>query len=79
MKTIEEFIRQIEGSDALKNEIKAIKDKVGLAEFLKKHGYDASVENLMEYVQSHPEGEISDHDAAAAAGGAPMYGFRVKE
>ena len=69
MKTIEEFIREIESSEALQNEIKAITNDDEFAEFLKKHDCGASVKEYTDYVKSMSEGEISDDDAKAAAGG----------
>lgn len=70
MKTVEEFIKEIVSSEALKTELKAVKDRDGLAAFLKKHDCDdASVKEYMDYVASMDEGEIDDDQAAAAAGG----------
>ena len=74
MKTVEEFIKEIENSEALRNEMKAIKDNDALTAFLKNHGCgDASVKEYMDYVTSMSEGEISDNDAKAAAGGYTSY------
>ncbi len=70
MKTVEEFIKEIVSSEALKTELKAVKDRDGLAAFLKKHDCDdASVKEYMDYVASMDEGEIDDDQAATAAGG----------
>ena len=69
MKTLEEFIKEIEGSDALKNELKEIKDKTALADFLKKHGCDVSVNEFAEHIRSQGEGEIGDDEAEKASGG----------
>ncbi len=71
MKTIEAFIKEIEGSEALKNEIKAIKDKDALAAFLKKYDVDGTVEDFGKAIQAKngAEGEISDDAAEAVAGG----------
>ena len=79
MKTIEEFIKEIESSDALKNDLKAVRNEDELAEFLKKHNCGATVKEYIDYVDSLNEGEIGDDEAEAAAGGAPMYGFRAKK
>ena len=67
------FIKEIEGSDALKNELKEIKDKTALADFLKKHGCDVSVNEFAEHIRSQGEGEIGDDEAAAAAGGFDFF------
>ena len=73
MKTVEEFIKEIESSDVLKNELKAIKDDSELSEFLKKQGCDAAAAEFKSFVKSKfggdTEGEIADDDAEAVAGG----------
>ncbi len=71
MKTIDAFIREIEGSAALKDEIKAIKDKDALAAFLRKNDVDGTVEDFGKAIQAkaEAEGEISDDAAEAVAGG----------
>ena len=71
MKTIEEFIKEIESSEALKNELKAVKDKDALAEFLKKNDVSGTAEDFHKAVQAKAgaEGAISDDDAEAVAGG----------
>ena len=73
MKTVEEFIKEIENTDVLQNELKAVKDKNALAEFLKKHGCDADVKEFMAFVRSQSEGEIGDDEAASVAGGIPLF------
>jgi hypothetical protein len=71
MKTIEAFIKEIEGSDALKNELKAIKDKDALAAFLKKYDVEGTVEDFGKAIQAQAEaeGELADDAAEAVAGG----------
>ena len=71
MKTIEVFIKEIEGSSALQDELKAIKDKDALADFLKKNDVDGTVEDFGKAVQSKAgaEGRISDDAAETVAGG----------
>ncbi len=71
MKTVEEFIKEIESSDALKNELKAIKDKDTLAAFLKKNNVDAPTEEFVKAFKEkkEAEGELADDDAEAVAGG----------
>lgn len=73
MKTIEEFIREIESSEALQNEIKAITNDDEFAEFLKKHDCGASVKEYTDYVKSMSEGELDDDDAGNVAGGYPVF------
>ena len=72
MKTANEFIKKIESNDTLKNELKAIKDKDALADFLKKNDVDGTVEDFGRAIQAKTgaEGEISDDAAEAVAGGA---------
>jgi predicted ribosomally synthesized peptide with nif11-like leader len=71
MKTIEAFIEEIEGSEALQEELKAIKDEGALAEFLKEHDVEGTVQEFAKAMQAKAEGEgeISDDDAEAVAGG----------
>lgn len=71
MKTVEEFIKEIKASEALQNEIKAIKKEDEFAAFLKKHNCDSSVKEYIDYVKSMNEGEIADDDAESVAGGFP--------
>ena len=77
MKTIEEFIKEIEGSEALKNELKAVNDKDALADFLKKNDVSGTVEDFGKAVQTKTgaEGELSDDDAEAVAGGKHWWEF----
>ena len=71
MKTIEAFIGEIESSAALQDEMKAIRDKDALAEFLKKHDVNAAIEEFTKAVKAkaEAEGEIADDAVEAAAGG----------
>ena len=69
MKTLKELFAEIEGSEALKNELKAIKDEGALEEFLKKNGCEAAAEELAAYVNAQSEGELGDDVAASAVGG----------
>ncbi len=71
MKTLEEFIKEIESSEALLNEIKTITSDDEFAAFLKKHDCGASVKEYLDYVASANEGEIGDDEAEAASGGYP--------
>lgn len=76
MKTIEAFIKEIEGSAELKAALNAIKDKDALADFLKKNDVDGTVEEFADAIKAKfgAEGEISDEAAEAVAGG-DWWGF----
>ena len=69
MKAIEEFIKDIEGSADLQKEIKALKDKDALAEFLKKKDVSGTVEEFVKAMEAGTEGMISDDLAEKVAGG----------
>ena len=71
MKTIEAFIKEIEGSAALQDELKAIQGRDALAAFLKKYDVSGTIEDFIKAIKakSEAEGEISDDAAEAAAGG----------
>ena len=55
MKTVEEFIKEIENTDVLQNELKAVKDKNALAEFLKKNNVGAAVEEFVKQLKNLSE------------------------
>jgi hypothetical protein len=76
MKTIQDFIKEIEGSAELQAALKEIKDKDALAEFLKKNDVAGTVEEFAEAIKAKTgaEGELSDDDAEAVAGG-NWWGF----
>ena len=57
MKTIEAFLREIEGSAALQDEIRAIKDRDTLAAFLKRHDVEGTVEDFGKAVRAKAETE----------------------
>ena len=69
MKTIEELYKEINASEELKKAVSDIKDKTALADFLKKHGCEASVDEFTEFIRSQDEGEIEDDAAGKASGG----------
>ena len=69
MKTIQDFIKEIEGSAALQDELKAIEDRDAAAAFLKKNDVDGTVEDFGKALMALSEGEISDNAAESAAGG----------
>ena len=76
MKTIQDFIKEIEGSAELQAALKEIKDKDALAEFLRKNDVDGTVEDFGKAIQAQAEaeGELSDEAAEAVAGG-DWWGF----
>ena len=71
MKTIDEFIKEIEGSADLQNEIKAIKDKDALSAFLKKNDVEGTAEDFVKAVKAKrsAEGPLPDESVDAVAGG----------
>ena len=69
MKTIEELMKEINASEDLKKALSKIKDKEALAEFLKQHGCEASVEEFARFIKAQGEGEIGDDEAASVSGG----------
>ena len=71
MKTIEAFIKEIEGSKALQEEFAAIKDKDGVAEFIKKYDIEGTAEDFAKALKAkvEAEGELSDEAAENVAGG----------
>ena len=70
MKTLEELVKEINSSEELKKTVSQIKDKTALADFLKKQGCEASVDDFAKFIKSQQgEGEIGDDAAAAVAGG----------
>ena len=71
MKTIEAFIKEIEGSVALQEELKAIKDEDAFAAFLKKYDVEGSVEDFAKAMQAKTQSgvELSDEELDNVAGG----------
>ena len=69
MKSIEEFIKEINVAADLQKEITAIKDKEALADFLKKKDVDGTVEEFVKAMEAGTEGMISDDLAEKVAGG----------
>ena len=72
MKTIEQFIKEIDTSRELQEELKNLRDKDAVATFLKKHDCSATTEELAEAIKAKAEngqGELSDDDASAVSGG----------
>lgn len=73
MKTSEEMYNELKGSKELRLEFSGVNDKNAMKAFLQKHGCGASAEEFAEYVRSQTEGELSDNDATAVAGGIPVF------
>ena len=73
MKTLAEFIKEIEASRELQEELKNASDGM-LEAFLKKHGCNADAKEFAEFVRAQSEGAIEDETAAAIAGGMPFFG-----
>ena len=73
MKTMEELYNEINASEELKKVVSEIKDKETFAAFLKQHGCSASAEEFVKFVKAQREGEISDDDVAAVAGGEVVW------
>ena len=72
MKTLEQFIKEINASKELQEELKNLKNKDAVAAFLKKHDCSATAEELAEAIKVKAEngqGELSDDEASAASGG----------
>ena len=72
MKTVEELIKEIEGSQELQKAMAEINDAADLDEFLKKNGCAATADEFMKFVESQAEGEIADDAVAEIAGGAHL-------
>ena len=77
MKTMAGFIKEIEASRELQEELKAASGET-LNEFLKKHGCDADAKEFASYVRARSEGAIEDEAAAAIAGGVPFPSERLR-
>ena len=67
MKTAEEFIKELEGSEELRKELEAVEDKAALEAFLKNNGCGFGGGEFVKALSA--EGELSDTDSEAVAGG----------
>ncbi len=74
MKALEEFIKEIEASKELQEELKNVSEEM-LGAFLKKHECEASAEEFVEFLKAQSEGAIEDEDVLTVAGGAPMFDY----
>ena len=73
MKTLEEFVEELRNSEALQKEFCTISCDEELEGFLKKNDCEATIEDFVGFMQSAlvktEEGELSDEEAEAVAGG----------
>ena len=72
MKTLEQFVKEIEASEALQKEIVEIKDQAALEAFLKAHECGATAEEFLSFIAPKGDGELSDDAAAGITGGAQL-------
>lgn len=69
MKTIDELYKEIRTNEALKEEfLQAVGNGTG-GDFLKKHGCDASHQDIMDYAKGLGEVELSEDDLENVSGG----------
>ena len=72
MKTLEEFIKEINASKELQKELKSVKGIEAAEGFLKKYDCGATAEELSEFINSQindGQGELSDDEACSVSGG----------
>ena len=71
MKTLEALLKELNENVELKKEFEAAADSDTVAEFLKKQGCDATLEELIDYMkaQQGPKVELSDEDLSEVSGG----------
>ena len=70
MKTVEEFLKELDSSKELRKELAEAKGREALEEILKKNGCGFAAEDLLKaFGEISSEGELSDDDAVAVAGG----------
>ena len=69
MKTLEEFLKELDNSEQFRSEFKKIKGSDDLKAFLKANDCGFTVEDFSSFVDSNTEGELSDDEVTAAAGG----------
>ena len=68
MKTLEAFVKEVGASKELQKELFALEDVASLEAFLKKNGCNATAEEFVK-AMAPAEGELTDDDAKAVAGG----------
>ena len=68
MKTLEEFVKEIESSKELQKELETAYNEA-LGTFLKKYGCGATAEEFSNYMRTQKEGEIRDDVVGKVDGG----------
>ena len=71
MKTLEEFTKELEGSETLRKELGAINDKAEMEAFFKKNGCGFTAKEFFDRFGSDEDVELDDDSAEQAAGGNP--------
>lgn len=79
MKSVEEFVKELDSSESLRNELKKIRGTDALKAFLKANDCGFTLEDFSAFVRSDTEGELSDDEATAAAGGGRSPGEDEEE
>lgn len=71
MKTLEALLKELNENEELKKEFEAAVDSDTLAEFLKKQGCDATLEELVTHIRAKegPKAELSDEELSEVSGG----------
>ena len=69
MKTIEQSYEEIKNSEELKKQFADALKENKLEDFLKAHDCDASVKDVMTFLNGLKEGELTDDDLDKVAGG----------
>lgn len=71
MKTLETLLKELNENVELKKEFEAAADSDTVAEFLKKQGCDATLEELVDHLKAKegPKVELSDEDLSEVSGG----------
>ena len=71
MKTVEELLKEIGESEALKTEFEAAADQDKVAEFFKQHDCEATLEEIVDFVKANEkeDAELSDKELDSVAGG----------
>ena len=78
MKTLEDLFREVMASDKMKTELIEVSDsKEKIMAWLRKHGCAATLDELGDFLRAKTEGEISDSDAEAVAGGKTNAGIEA--
>ena len=70
MKTLQELYKEVIASEELKKEfMEASKDEKNVEEFQKKHGCDATFDELKAFFEEKSKGELNEDEVEAVAGG----------